>query len=163
MIDLPPDAPAAADGLICGDCGGTVATDGRCAKCGAEYQPQKWSGLRDVVTADGKRAYVAVGEEEATIGPMEIVARVFERPITDLAKRVDFERRLMPPAPNATGKVQIDIRAHRLAVINKVTPEMLLAVVGTLIATSATAAEAVARIRAEVAGWTFETSTGERG
>ncbi len=49
-----------------------------------------------------------------------------------------------------------------VAVVNKVTPEQLLAIVVSLIATSKNASEACVRIRQEVAGWRFESTSGEK-
>ena len=94
------------------------------------------------------------------LDPREIVARVFEHPF-----QMDASIVLDVPAPpvGATKPRNLPIGQHNVAVANKVTPELLLAIVANLLATSPDAAHAIARIRLEVAGWTFETSTGVRG
>lgn len=48
-----------------------------------------------------------------------------------------------------------------VAVVNRVSPEQLLAIVVSLIATSRNASEACVRIRQEVTGWRFESTSGE--
>jgi hypothetical protein len=155
------------EAVTCGHCKseipvGTPIDDGNpprpiCPSCGERYVMTKLARLRDA-------GLLAAGEEEAKLPPMELIARVFERPIADLEKRIDFDRVLPEPAPGTSAqlkkKSEIDIRGYRLAIVNKVSPEMLLAIVGTLIATSATAAEAVGRIRAEVMGWRFQREDG---
>jgi hypothetical protein len=58
-------------------------------------------------------------------------------------------------------RVEVDLAdAGGAVVLNKLTPEMLLACVVGIIATSADAATACARIRAEVEGWKFQAADG---
>lgn len=154
--ELVPGRVHGGDGLMCGACGRIIPPEtpvddmGRptCA-CGAVYSRTALMRLADAGLApDG----------EAGLDPREIVARVFERPIADLEKRCDFERVI--PFRMKKGKAEIDLAPHRLAVANKVTPEMLVGIIGTLIATSSSAAEAVVRIRLEVMGWRFQDTAG---
>jgi hypothetical protein len=98
--------------------------------------------------------------DDAKVPPMEIIARVFERPFAMDAHVVVAT---MAPPVGSTKPRNLPIGQYNIAVANKVTPQLLLAVIGNIIATSESAAVAVARIRLEVAGWTFETSTGQRG
>lgn len=92
--------------------------------------------------------------DETRLDPMTIVALVFERPV-NLDRSVVLDRPVAKDKP-----LDLDISAQGIGVINKVTPELLLAIVANVIATSPTAAVAVARLRAEIAGWKFESSDG---
>ena len=92
--------------------------------------------------------------DEKALDPMTIVALVFERPVQmDRAVVLDREGPKQKP-------LDLDVTPYGLGVMNKVTPELLLAIVANVIATSPTAAVAVARLRAEIAGWKFQSSDG---
>lgn len=92
--------------------------------------------------------------DEKALDPMTIVALVFERP-------VNLDRSVVLEKPVPTDKpLDLDVTHYGLGLINKVTPELLLAVVANIIATSPTAAAAVARLRLEIAGWKFEDAAG---
>jgi hypothetical protein len=90
--------------------------------------------------------------------PADVAAWAMMHPDPRLVDRsVELER--VVPAVVKGGKVQIDVRAHELATINRVTPEMLIAIVANIIATSPTAAEACVRLRVEVSGWKWQDET----
>ena len=99
-------------------------------------------------------------EDEAALSPTVIAARVLLHPF-----KMDAHQAVVAMAPpvGATKGTNVSIGHFNVAVANKVTPAMLLAIVVNIIADSASAAEAVQRIRIEVRGWEFESSTGERG
>lgn len=93
--------------------------------------------------------------------PRQIVAQVFYDPFS-INNTID-ETELVPDKvkpKKGGGSIHEYPLPPAVSVVVKVTPEQLLGVVAALIATSKTASEAVARIRAEVAGWTFKDSAG---
>lgn len=98
---------------------------------------------------------VAGNVEEGSIPPMDIVAFVFMNPLPDMEKGVQLDAPVV--IPKGKRKMEMSIAAHGLGVLNKVTPEMLLAIVADIIAKAPTARAAVARLRAEVSMWTFDT------
>lgn len=93
--------------------------------------------------------------EEGKLSPADIVAFVFMHPLPDMEKGVQLDQPVT--IPKGKRKMEMSIAAHGLAVINKVTPEMLVAIVADIIAKAPTARAAVARLRAEVSMWTFDT------
>lgn len=114
-----------------------------------------WESLPPLVTRLSDVGLAPIAEEK--IDPREIVARVFEHPFK-LEAHVEIAA-MAPPAGSTKGK-NIPIGQYGIAVANRCTPEMLLAIVANLIAQSTSAAEAVHAIRVEVSGWTFEDSHG---
>lgn len=92
--------------------------------------------------------------------PVAIVARTFREPFeTEVHIRPeDLPAGAVVRKKTSVGeRMEIDLGdVGGAAIVNKVTPEQLLAVVAAIIATSQDATTACQRIRAEVSGWKFE-------
>lgn len=119
-----------------------------------------WQALPEKLTSMQEIGLAPEGDHALASVPMEIVARVFERPFR-LEAHVELTA-LAPPV-GATKPRNLPIGQYGVAVVGKATPEMLLAIVANIIAQAPTAAAAVHQLRLEISGWTFESSTGERG
>jgi hypothetical protein len=96
--------------------------------------------------------------------PVAIVARTFREPFET---EVHIKPEDLPPGAvvrkntSVGERMEIDLGAvGGTAIVNKVTPEQLLAVVASIIATSKDATTACQRIRAEVSGWKFQGADG---
>lgn len=69
---------------------------------------------------------------------------------------------LLGPLPGSAGKLALDLPQGKGALVNRVTPEQLLAIVASLIASSPDAQTACVRLRTEVMGWQFQDSKGNK-
>lgn len=119
------------------------------------------------VAAEVDNAFQTLGRALAQSDPRAVVMRTFAAPFeTD----VKLDIATLPAGSvqrkkTAAGeRVEIDLGAvGGTAIVNKVTPEQLLAVVAAIIATSKDSTTACQRIRAEVAGWKFQAADGSIG
>lgn len=97
---------------------------------------------------------------ESGTDPRAIVAAVFRRPfIVDRTLGPDELALLTNTIRHSPTGAILDVdlaEVGGLAVVNKVTPEQLLAIVASIIATAPDATQACVRIKQETEGWRFE-------
>jgi hypothetical protein len=95
--------------------------------------------------------------------PRAILAAAIARPFNVAGASLEYDPKI-PVAFGggllAAGSNELTIPDGKGALINKVTPEQLLAIVASIIVTSPSAAVACVRLRAEVSGWKFQQTHG---
>lgn len=104
--------------------------------------------------------------------PRAILQAAIARPFNMSATSVEFDPQipvkfgggLLAPGENALAIPDGQGADKPLfAVVNKVTPEQLLAIVASIICSAPTAAVACSRLRQEIAGWQFQYADGKIG
>jgi hypothetical protein len=82
------------------------------------------------------------------------MAAACARPLNVLGSSLELDK------PLHIGENKIAIPNGKGQIVNRVTPEQLLAIVASLIASSPDAQTACTRLRAEVIGWQFQDAKG---
>jgi hypothetical protein len=101
-------------------------------------------------------ARLAAGERFPELRPSSLALAILTDPLP-----LDYlQKAATPHIPTTAIAAMKGISLAGLTPVQKATPEMLVAVIASIIAHSRNAVEACVRIRAEVAAWVFQTNDG---